>query len=829
MNQDIFKKFSGNLKKVLVEAEKMALSEKSAMNTEHQLLALSEFPGTLAFEILQSNAVKPDRIKLLYTLISKEKNETAGPIISMNAKEAIQLAVKIASNHGHANVDCEHLLLALLTDKKFNSYIIVERMGVRPSDVKAQIESFFVNLEQAPLNQAPDFNIMGGPEEDASNMFGPIGPMPGLGVASRAKKESILELFTTNLCTLAQKDALDPVIGRDDEINRMIEILSRRTKNNPILVGEPGVGKTSIVEGLAKRIVTGRVPGKLFGQEILSLDMGSLIAGTMYRGQFESRVKKVIAEVKKRGNIILFIDEIHTVVGAGSTEGSIDAANLLKPMLARGEIRLIGSTTFDEYKKHIERDAAFERRLQPIKISEPTTEESIKILNGIKERYEKHHTVKYLPEAIAAAVKLSKRYINDRNLPDKAIDLIDEAGAAVNNVLPEEAIKLAKLKNQLREILRRKDELISDEKYKEATLLREKEILIEKEINSIKIEGKPKVKIISEDDIARVVSRWTGIPITSMTLYEKKRFLDLEKRIKRRIIGQDDAVTAISSAIKRARVGLTNPNRPTGSFIFLGPTGVGKTELARVISEEVLGDRKALIKIDMSEFMEKHNVSRLVGAPAGYIGYEEGGRLTEIVRKNPYSVILLDEIEKAHPEVFNILLQIMEDGELTDAKGRKVDFKNTIIIMTSNLGTDLLTRQAAIGFGKQANSLQYEKMEEQVREAVEKHFKPEFLNRLDMVVIFKPLDQNSIKKIVEIQLSDFKKRMQENGYKLEIDKKIVTHIAEKSFNPNFGARPVRKFISDNIENQFSQKILEDQFKIGDTIRATLEDDFIVLR
>lgn len=808
-------------------AEKIASAEKSPMDTEHQLIALSMTKDNLASELLLNFGITPDRIKLITSLIEKNTaSETIG--LSRDARKVIQLAIQIASKYNHSQIDCEHLLLSLLSNKKFRSFVIIERTGVKPKEISNQIEIVFGNAKEAAPEEIKE--EIASPQESPFEIEmddGVLGPMRPFGpnpTLTKNKNDSALALFTTNITNLAGSGKLDPVIGRENETTRIIQILSRRTKNNPILVGEPGVGKTSIVDGLATKIIEGRVPEKLLNQEILSLDMGALIAGTMYRGQFENRIKKIINEIRKKGNVILFIDEIHTVVGAGATEGSIDAANLLKPMLARGELRLIGSTTFDEYKKYIEKDAAFERRLQPVKISEPGIEETIKILNGIKTRYEEHHKVSYSDEAIEAAAKLSKRYINDRFLPDKAIDLLDEAAAATNKI-SKNAVKLMKLKKELREILRRKDDLIIAEKYKEATLLREKEMKIEKEISKLKIGEKKEITLITPDDIADLVSKWTGVPVSKMSIHEKKTFLNLEKRIKEKIIGQDEAVREIVKAIKRARVGVSHPTRPTGSFIFLGPTGVGKSELAKVIAEEIVGDRKALIKIDMSEFMERHNVSRLIGAPAGYIGYEEGGKLTETIRKNPYSVILLDEIEKAHPEVFNILLQIMEDGELTDARGRKVDFKNTIIIMTSNLGTDTLTRGAAIGFSR-GNELdeKYEKLKIGILESLEKHYKPEFLNRVDKIIVFRPLDRVSIKKIVDLELKELKERLKENNLVVEFDKKIRDLIAEKGFDPNYGARPIRKVIAEEIEAPLSDKILYEQFLPNSKILVSFENN-----
>lgn len=832
MDQELFKKFSANLKKTLVLSEKLASEQGIPTDTGHFLIALSMSKGTLAFELLNSFKLTTQKIELTLSLGRKAKtNPYSKELVSTEAKEAIQLAVAVASKHSHYSVDCEHLLLAIAKEKRFKSFQTIEKLGCRPTEIATQIEFVFKTINDNLGNRDnPDDEMREIPEEmHGPDMFGPIDPIGNISLASKVKKESILESFSTNITKLAANDKLDEVIGRDSETTRVIQILSRRTKNNPILVGEPGVGKSAIVEGLAKRIIEGKVPEKLLNKEILSLDMGSLIAGTMYRGQFESRVKKIISEIKKKGNIIVFIDEIHTVVGAGSTEGSIDAANLLKPMLSRGELRLIGATTIDEYKKHIEKDAAFERRFQPVKIMEPTVEETIKILEGIKNKYEEHHNITYTKEAMVAAANLAQRYINDRFLPDKAIDLIDEAAAAANISISKDAYKLMSLKKNLRAILRQKEELILNENYKDATLLRRKEIILEDKIKNLKIRdqliGK---KIIDEENIGAIISKWTGIPVSNLNLQEKKKFLNLEKKLSSQVIGQEEAVSEITKAIKRARVGISNPNRPMGTFIFLGPTGVGKTELAKVLAKEILGSSQNLIKIDMSEFMEKHNVSRLVGAPAGYIGYEEGGKLTEAIRKNPYSIILLDEIEKAHPEVFNILLQVMEDGELTDAKGRNVDFKNTIIIMTSNLGTDILTKQAVIGFNKSSNlDEKYEKLESSVKETVEKHFKPEFLNRLDKIIIFKPLDKAVIKKIVELELEKLKKRLKKR-YSLRITPNARDWIAEKGHDPNYGARPIRKIIADFIETNLSELILGETITEGDLIEIDTDKDKLVL-
>lgn len=838
MDINIFKKFSDKLKKVLILAEKTAEQQGKSMDTEHQLLALILVRESLASEILSSFDITADKTQLVASLVGQKKILSRNENISEDAKEAIRVAVLVASQYGHNSIDTEHLLLALISSHNFNSYTVVERIGVNPEEIKKQIETIFGGIKETLQSMNQDFgpNSQTGPNMEAEPAemegFGPIGPFGNFSPSqTKTKQDSFLGVFTSNLTKSAQNNKLDPVIGRDTETERLIQILCRRTKNNPVLIGEPGTGKTSIVEGLAQRIVEGRVPIKLAGKEILSIDIGALLAGTMYRGQFESRVKKLLSEIKRSGNTILFIDEIHTVVGAGSTEGSIDAANLLKPMLARGELHLIGSTTLDEYKKHIEKDAAFERRFQPIIVKEPSAKEALDILKGVRRRYESYHHVKFTPESLEAAVRFSARYINDRYLPDKAIDLIDEAAAATNTTSHTTA-KLALLRKELRQILRQKENLIMEGLYEKATLLHEKELLTEVKIKALKAQGQTETeKIISVEEIARVVSKWTGIPVADLTIEEKKRYLDLEIRLKKHIVGQDEAVSEVARAIRRARVGIGNPNRPTGSFIFLGPTGVGKTELAKVLAGEVLGDRRALIKIDMSEFMEKHNISRLIGAPAGYIGYEEGGKLTEAVRRNPYAIILFDEIEKAHPEVFNILLQIMEDGELTDARGRKVDFKNTILVMTSNLGTDLFDKQSLIGFAdstEDESEAAYERLKEGVFEDLEEFFRPEFINRVDKIIVFRPLTKESIEQIVDLQFKELAKRMSQQKINLKADKKSKSWIAQNGFDPDFGARPIRKTISDHVEDKLAEEILRETFLPGDSIGISVKDGEIVL-
>ncbi len=836
MNNNLFKKFGENLKRVLVLAEKTASEQNTFVNTEHQLLAISLDKSTLASEIMNNLGATTDKIQLIVSLLSKGLITSADDKISKDAKKAIQLAVQIASEYNHFSVEAEHLLLALVSDKSFNSYLVMERSGIKPLEVTKKIESIFLNLakkfndsQSNPTKMLDQQPLMEEQGED-QDFFNAMGNIPPLGpiVDTPTKKESVLESYSTNLTRLAKENKLDPVIGRNPEIQRLIQTLSRRTKNNPILVGEPGVGKTSIVEGLASRIIKGNVPHKLQQSEIFSLDIGSLLAGTMYRGQFESRIKKLLSEVKLKKNAILFVDEIHMLIGAGSTEGSIDAANLLKPMLARGELKLIGSTTFDEYKKHIEKDPAFERRFQPLKVLEPTIDETYQILVGIRSKYESFHKVKYTNEALRAAADLAKRYINDRFLPDKAIDLIDEAGAffAINS---KESGEIVKLKKELRDVLKQKEEFIAIENYEKATLLRQIEIKLLDQIKKIENSTKNEIgSTIDAEQIAKIVADWTGIPASNLTTSEKKKYLQIETRLKKYIIGQTEAITEVAQALRRRRVGISSSNRPIGSFIFLGPTGVGKTELARVLAREIFGNDSSLVKIDMSEFMERHNISRLVGAPAGYIGYEEGGKLTETVRKNPYSIILFDEIEKAHPEAFNILLQIMDEGRLTDAKGRPIDFKNTIIIMTSNLGTDLLGKQATIGFAKSDSKQEdYAKLKESALETVEKNFRPEFINRLDKIIVFAPLSLEDIKKIVQLQMTELTSRLKKQDYTLEYNINILDYISKHCYTPKFGARPIKKFIADKVEMPISDNILKDKYLPGQTITITLDKEKLI--
>jgi len=647
-----------------------------------------------------------------------------------------------------------------------------------------------------------------------------------------ASSTSYLDKFGKDLTQLAREDKLDPVIGRENEIRRVVHILSRRTKNNPVLIGDPGVGKTAIVEGLAQKIVNGQVPETLRGKRVVSLDMASIVAGTSHRGQFEDRLKKVIDEVvKAQGQIIIFMDELHTVVGAGAAEGAIDAANMLKPSLARGELQLVGATTLDDYRKRVEKDAALERRFQPIIVNEPTFSEAVDILKGLKPRYEKHHQVTYTDEAIEVAVELSDRYISDRFLPDKAVDLIDEAGAEVRLSAVREPENLKEVDRQIADL---KGELLKPEANK-VDINKKLEQLgqVKKELTEIwtktKLEEIPRV---DREDIAKIISRSTGIPLSELTMEERDKLLNLESRIHERIVDQDEAVKAVSEAIRRARAGLKDPKRPIGSFIFLGPTGVGKSELTKALSEVLYGDEDLIIRLDMTEYMEKHTVSRMIGSPPGYVGYEEAGQLTEIVRRKPFSVILFDEIEKAHPEVFNILLQVLEDGRLTDAHGRTVDFKNTILVMTSNAGSDVINRSSVLGFSKGKDEDRevesYENLKSKLMEVLRGTFKPEFLNRIDDIVVFRPLGKKEIRKIVDIQLKKTEGLLSEQDISLDVDTAVRNYIAEEGYDPNLGARPIRRYIQTEIENKISGKIIRGEIVPQGAVRVVLKNKVIEL-
>lgn len=834
MDPNIFQKFSENLKKILILAEKIAKDSGRQMDSEDMLLALATIRGTLAYDILANFDVNPERLQIVVKLITSTNRGARKGGLTKDAREVIQSSVLIANKFRHLLIDAEHLLLALVSRKELNSYSVIERIGVSPDKIKYQVESIFNEISRVTnAKRNPQFNGLN--PDGEINFDEPVYDVDNGGkTAVKEEEKTLIEQFTSNLTDLAKKGKLDPLIGRENEIARLIQVLSRRTKNNPLLIGEPGVGKTAIIEGLAQRIVEGSVPNNLMGTTVLSLDIASLLAGTIYRGQFEARLKKLLAEIKTQGKNILFIDEIHTTVGTGSAEGSLDTANILKPLISRGEIRVIGATTFDEYKKHLEKDPAYERRFQSIKIDQTSKSETLKILAGLKKSYEKHHGIKFTPDSLESAVELADRYIADRFLPDKAIDLIDEAAAATN-VITRNSLKLNKLQNELLELRDQKEEAVNNENYESATHLREQELKLSEKISQLEKETeKDKKKIISAEDIAKVVSKWTGIQVENLTADEKQKYSRIEKFLAEKVVGQDEAIEKIAKAIRRNRVGISDPKRPIGSFLFLGPTGVGKTHLTKVLAEFLFGSDENLIKIDMSEFMEKHNVSRLIGAPAGYVGYDDGGKLTESVRHKPYSIILFDEIEKAHPEVFNILLQIFEDGYLTDAKGRRVNFRNTIIILTSNLGTSELNKSAAIGFSatdedelKKAEK-DFVEIKKEVLETVKKRLRPEFINRLDDLIVFRPLDKKSIRKIVSLNIRELKERLKKQKITLSVTVKASSYLAENGYSEEYGARPLRRTIAENLEDQISDAILSEDFSAGDKIIADIKNKKIVV-
>jgi len=819
--QNQFDKFTPNAKKALVDAQKEA--RRMGVNyigTEHLLLGILLQKRSVGSMILNKFGVRLERVYLVLELATQNLQEIKTKSgLSDLAKKSIEQAVDFARRYHYSYIGTEHLLLGIINQKNSSASAVIENLKINTDLIKNELERLLKQQEE--LTPEPIITEKG---ESFPSMVQTV---------SRTKTPT-LDYFSIDLTKQAAEGKLDPVIGREKELERLIQILNRRTKNNPVLIGEPGVGKTAVVEGLALRIVNSMVPESLLNKRILSIDLAGMIAGTKYRGEFEERIKKLIEEAKKDNSVILFIDELHTVVGAGAAEGAMDASNILKPALSRGEIRCIGATTVDEYRKYIEKDAALERRFQPILVRENTIEETIDILYGLKPKYEEFHQVILTDEAIKAAARLSKRYINDRFLPDKAIDLIDEASSRVKlKKAKPVSNKLKLLQSKLKKIINQKGKAVEAQMFEEAATLRDQELVLKEEIEKIKNKNGQKITErpkIYYSDIAEIVSLQTGIPVNKLIEVESKVFLNLEKILKEKIIGQDEAIKAVASSIKRSRVGISNPQRPIGSFIFLGPTGVGKTELAKVLAEKFFENEDSLIKIDMSEFMEKHNVSRLVGAPPGYVGYEESGKLTEAVRRKPYSVILLDEIEKAHPDVFNMLLQILEDGYLTDAKGKKVDFRNTIIIMTSNIGVAELNRQAKIGFQAESKSEQekaekeYSEMKDKIIENLKDYFRPELLNRLDKIIVFKPLNQKDIRAIVDLQINELIERLKEKKINLKVDSLAKNELAKRGFDPENGARPLRRVIQNLIENPLAELILEGKFKEGDIVKVTKKNN-----
>ena len=808
----LYDKYTERAKQVLMLAREEANRfNHNYIGTEHLLLGLVREGEGIAAKVLYDMGVDITKVRsAVEFIIGRGERVNVGEIsLTPRAKKVIELAVEEARRLGHNYIGTEHLLLGLVREGEGIAAGVLESLGVSLEKVRQKV---IQSVSQQPSRLTQESS--------------------GRQSTSRTP---LIDQMGIDLTAAARGDKLDPVIGREQEIERVVQILSRRTKNNPALIGEPGVGKTAIVEGLAQRVIAGDVPETLLGKRLLTLDIGALVAGTKYRGEFEERLKKILEEIRGSGDCMLFIDELHTLVGAGAAEGAVDAANILKPTLARGELQCIGATTLDEYRKYIERDAALERRFQPVHVRELDIEETIAVLQGVKERYEEHHKAHITDEAVKVAAEMSGRYVTDRFLPDKAIDLIDEAASRVRIQQANTSNALRNAVKELDGIVREKEDAIESRQYDEAVGLGEKESELRKKIEGLESDWpneEEKWPNVTKEDVATVVSMWTGIPVTRIAQEESERLLHMEENLHRSVVSQEEAISNVSKAVRRARAGLKDPKRPIGSFIFVGPTGSGKTYLARALAEFMFGSSDAMVRLDMSEYMEKHTISRLVGAPPGYVGYEEGGQLTEAVRRRSYSVVLLDEIEKAHPDVFNVLLQIMEDGRLTDGRGRTVDFRNTILIMTSNVGAHLIKRDAAIGFRLESEDLRsegqfYKEMRERVMAEIKKTFRPEFLNRVDSVVVFRHLLKEDIISIVDIQLAELQARLTEHEITLEVTGDAKELLVEQGYDPDNGARPLRRVIQNLIENELAEGLLAENFHAGDII--TVDRDGEVLR
>lgn len=807
----IFDRFTERAQKVMVFAQEEAVRlNHDYIGTEHILLGLLREGEGIAAQVLKNKGVELEAVRTNTEELVGKGQVSITQILGYTprTKTVLEYSLNEARALGQNFIGTEHLLLALIREGDGIASSMLKGMGLSFEGVVQEILML--------LNDKPNVN-----KKQKAQNENPNTPT--------------LNQYGRDLNQMARDGKLDPVIGRDNEIERMIQILSRRTKNNPVLIGDPGVGKTAIAEGLAQKIYEGNVPEGLKDKRVVTLDLSSMVAGAKYRGEFEERLKNVMNEIREVKNVILFIDEMHTIIGAGAAEGSIDASNILKPALARGEIQAIGATTIDEYKKHIEKDSALERRFQPITVGEPSKEEALQILEGLRDKYEAHHKVKITDQALKAAVELSDRYITDRYLPDKAIDLIDEAASRVRIKTFTAPPDLKKLEDELAGLEKEKSEAISLQDYEKAAKVRDQEGSIRKQLESQKRSWSDKAhsadSVVGEQEVADIVSSWSGVPVMKMAEEESQKLLNLENILHSRVIGQEEAVAAVAKAIKRARVGLKDPNRPVGSFIFLGPTGVGKTELTKALAEALFGDEDAMIRIDMSEYMEKHTVSRLIGSPPGYVGYDEGGQLTEKVKRKPYSVVLLDEIEKAHPDVFNVLLQILEDGRLTDGKGRTVDFKNTVVIMTSNVGSHTIKKQKILGFTASSDEKEsvYEKMKDNVMEELRSNFRPEFLNRIDDIIVFHQLEEEHLKEIVEIMLKSLLKRIKELDIDIEVSDEAKALLMKKGFDQQYGARPLRRAITKLVEDQLSEEILKGSVKAGSKVRIDVEEEKLVFK